>query len=163
MEIHTIHNPKELKILRTKCAPFDFKKYTKAEIRTLVTQMRKKMHEWHGIGLAATQIGRTESFFVAQPPEGKFYAIFNPEITKMEGGPILMDEGCLSIPNQFGETPRFEKITIEGQNQNGKPIKLKAWGLLAHILQHETDHLLGKLYIDTAKSISQIPAGEQAK
>jgi peptide deformylase len=163
MEIHTIHDPKQLKILRTKCGPFDFKKYTKPEIRALVTEMRKKMHEWHGIGLAATQIGRTESFFVAQPPEGKFYAIFNPKITKTEGKPILMEEGCLSIPGQFGETPRYEKINIEGQDQNGKPVKIKAWGLLAHILQHETDHLLGTLYVDKAKSITQMPVEAENK
>ena len=153
MEIHTIHNPDQLKILRTKCVPFDFKKYEKKAIRDLVVEMRKKMHEWNGIGLAATQIGRTEAFFVAQPPQGKFYAVFNPKITKTEGRPVAMEEGCLSVPGQYGETMRYEKLTLEGQDQNGKEIKIKAWGLLAHIFQHEYDHLQGRLYIDHAKGV----------
>ncbi len=148
MELHTIHNPDQNKILHKKCVAFDFTKYEKKEIKAMVVEMRKKMHEWHGIGLAATQIGRNEQFFVARPPEGKFYAVFNPKITKTEGKLILMEEGCLSIPNQYGEVPRYEKLVLEGQDQNGKKIKIKAWGMLAHIFQHEYDHLQGVLYAD---------------
>ncbi len=161
MELHTIHTLAHEKILRTKCVPFDFTKYTKKEIREMVTEMRKKMHEWHGIGLAATQIGRTEAFFVAQTPNGKFYAIFNPKITKTEGKPILMEEGCLSVPGVYGEVPRYEKITLEGQDQNGKPVKIKAWELLAQIFQHETDHLHGTLDIDKMKTTYATPTGER--
>jgi len=119
------------------------------------------MHEWHGIGLAATQIGRNEAFFVAQPPQGKFYAVFNPKITKTEDKPILMEEGCLSVPDQYGEVSRYEKLILEGQNQNGKPVKIKAWGLLAHIFQHETDHLSGTLYIDKTKKTYTLPTSER--
>lgn len=155
MDLHTIHNPEQLNILRTKCRPFDFTKHDKAEVRKLIAEMRKKMHEWRGIGLAATQVGYTEAFFVAQPPEGKFYALFNPKITKTEGKKTLMEEGCLSVPGQYGEVPRYEKVTIEGFNQSGKPVKIKAWGLLAHIFQHETDHLNGILDIDKMKSVKQ--------
>jgi peptide deformylase len=163
MQLHTIHTPAENKILRTACEPFDFEKYTKKEIREMVTEMRKKMHEWNGIGLAATQIGRTEAFFVAQPPEGKFYAVFNPKITKTEGETVLMEEGCLSVPGEYGEVSRYEKLLLEGQDQNGKKIKVKAWGLLAHIFQHEYDHLQGTLYIDKSKGTYTYPESKRLK
>lgn len=161
MELHTIHNDNHKKILRTKCAAFDFTKHTKKEIREMITEMRKKMHEWHGIGLAATQIGRTESFFIAQTPNGKFYAVFNPKITKTEGKALLLEEGCLSVPGVYGEVPRYEKIVLEGQDQNGKPIKVKAWDLLAQFFQHETDHLLGVLDIDKMQKTYASPASQR--
>jgi peptide deformylase len=68
-------NKDQEKILRTTCAPFDFSKHTKKEIREIVTEMRKKMHEWRGVGLASTQIGINETFFVAQTQNGKPSAI----------------------------------------------------------------------------------------
>ena len=156
MELYTIHTPEQKKILRSTCTPFDFTRYTKKEVREIVKEMRMRMHEWNGIGLAATQIGRTEQFFVAQPPQGKFYAIFNPKITKTEGKPVLMEEGCLSVPGEYGEVARYEKLVIEGQDQNGKAIKIKAWGMLAHIFQHEYDHLQGVLYTDKSKNVNRL-------
>lgn len=164
MELHTIHNKEQEKILHKKCAPFDFEKYSKQELRDLIKEMRIKMKEWNGIGLAATQIGKNEAFFVAQPPEGgKFYAIFNPKITKTEGEPINMEEGCLSVPGEYGMVPRYEKLVLEGQDQNGKKIKIKAWGLLAHIFQHEYDHLQGTLYIDKIKETYTYPTSDRLK
>ncbi len=164
LELHTIANAQSNKNLHTKCKPFDFTKHTKQEIRALIKEMRIKMKEWSGIGLASTQIGLNEAFFVAQPPEGgKFYAIFNPKITKTEGDPILMEEGCLSVPGEYGDVPRYEKLVIEGQDQNGKKIKIKAWGLLAHIFQHETDHINGILYIDKIKATRPIAHTERLK
>lgn len=161
MELHTIHKPEQLKILRTKCKPFDFSKIEKKELRALVKEMRIKMHEWHGIGLASTQIGRTDQLFVVQTPNGKFYALFNPRITKTEGKAVLMEEGCLSVPNVYGEVPRYEKIVIEGFDQNGKALKIKAWDLLAQVFQHETDHLHGILDIDKMKKPYALPASER--
>lgn len=162
MQLYTIHNKSEEKILRTRCRAFDFTKYTKKEIRELVKEMRIKMHAWHGIGLAAPQVGITESFFVAQPPDGKFYAIFNPKIIKTETEIVSLEEGCLSVPGRYGHVPRYEKLILEGQDQNGKKIKIKAWGLLAHIFQHETDHLKGILYIDKAKTTREYPKKDYA-
>ena len=161
MELHTIHNEDHKKILRTKCAPFDFTKHSKEEIRAMVKEMRIKMREWHGIGLAATQVGFTESFFVAQAPDGKFHAIFNPVITKTEGRALLMEEGCLSVPGVYGDVPRYEKIVLEGQNQSGKKVKIKAWGLLAQIFQHETDHLHGTLDVDKMKNAYTTPKSDR--
>ncbi len=153
MTIQTISNKSEEKILRTQCAAFDFEKFSKKEVKELVTTMREIMVTAHGIGLAANQIGLNTSVFVAKPPEGKFYAIFNPEIIKTSGEVVPLEEGCLSVPGQYGMVPRFEKLMLKGQDQNGRKIKIKATGLLAHIFQHETDHLNGILYIDKASSI----------
>jgi len=160
MQLHTIANKAEMKILRTKCQPFDFKKYTKKEIRAVIAEMRIKMKEWLGVGLAATQIGRTEAFFVAQVPDGKFYTIFNPRLTKLSE-PVLLEEGCLSVPGQYGEIERCGKVTLEGQDQNGKPLKIKAFGLLAQIFQHETDHLKGILYYDKVRNLYEHPASSR--
>lgn len=160
MILHTIAEKSQEALLRTKLRPFDFKSHTPAQIKKLVAGMRKKMHEWSGVGLAANQAGFDTQFFVAET-EGKFYAIFNPKITKTFGEPVEMEEACLSVPNQYGRTKRYEKITLEGQDSTGKKIKIKAWGLLAHIFQHETDHLNGLLYIDHAvKTIKASPAKE---
>lgn len=162
MKLHTIENKPEQKILRTKAVPFDFKKFSKPEIRSLIKEMRLKMIEWHGIGLAANQIGMNVSLFVARNDD-KFYAIFNPEITDRSGEQVLLEEGCLSVPGVYGTTPRYEKVTLQGQDQNGKKIKIKAWGLLAHIFQHETDHLAGKLYIDTATRTYSVAESDRLK
>ena len=149
MTIHTVNNKIEEKVLRTKTKPFDFSKFSKKETRELVKTMRQTMIAAQGIGLAANQIGLDISVFVARQ-EDKFYAIFNPIITHSISETVLLEEGCLSVPGLYGTVNRNEKIVLEGQDQNGKKIKIKAWGLLAHIFQHETDHLNGKLYIDKA-------------
>lgn len=149
MKLHTIEDKIDEKILHGKAVPFDFSKYNKPEIRQLIKEMRQNMIAWNGVGLAANQVGLNIALFVARN-ENKFYAIFNPEITARSGEKLLLEEGCLSVPGLYGMTPRYEKVTLEGQDQNGKKVKIKAWGLLAHVFQHETDHLAGKLYIDTA-------------
>jgi len=157
MKIHTIHNKLEEKILRTPCAPFDFKKFSKEEIRELIKAMRLMMIEANGIGLAANQIGLNISVFVARNDD-KFYAIFNPRLTDQGEEKFLLEEGCLSVPGTYGTVERFDKVVLEGQDKNGKKIKIKAWGLLAHIFQHEVGHLQGQLYIDIAKSVKHIPS-----
>ncbi|MGB9609181.1 MAG: peptide deformylase, partial [Minisyncoccia bacterium] len=121
--------------------------------------MRKAMKKAQGIGLSANQVGLPYRLFIAEIPEKngkKFYAIFNPKVEKLEGKSLELDEGCLSVPGVFGKVPRREKIIISGFNRYGKPIKIKAWGLLAHIFQHEIDHLDGKIFIEKAKKIYKL-------
>lgn len=163
-EILLVDNKKSEKFLRKKTAPFDFKKFTKKEIRELVARMRKIMREANGIGLSANQIGLEFTMFVAEVPDAgggtKFYAVFNPKLEKISHEKVALEEGCLSIPGQFGEVERAEKVAISGWDKNGKTIKIKAWGLLAHIFQHEIDHLNGKLFIDKAKKIFKAEMAE---
>jgi peptide deformylase len=186
MKILTINNRKEKKFLRKKTAKFDFstrstssgQEFTKKEIDDLIKQMREIMTEAMGIGLSANQLGLNLRLFVAQipdeplkrdknnkiilpPPESmKFYAIFNPEIIKFskeKKEKIVMEEGCLSAPGIYGEVERPEKITLVGYDKNAKKIKIKAWGLLARVFQHEVDHLNGILFIDRCKKV--LPLG----
>jgi len=147
MKIHTIKNKKEEKNLRKPAAEFDFSKHSKKEIRELITTMRKVMKEADGVGLSANQIGLDMKVFVARF-ENKFYAIFNPKITKASSEKVELEEGCLSVPDASGSVKRAEKITLEGFDRNGKKLKIKAWGFLAQIFQHEVDHLEGVLFID---------------
>ena len=156
-EIVTIAAKKDEKFLRKKTAPFDFKKFTRKDVNDLISRMRRVMHAANGIGLSANQIGLDVSVFVAETPDPqggtKFYAVFNPKIEKIEKSTISFEEGCLSIPGKWGEVTRSEQIVVSGYNKMGKPVKVKAWGLLARIFQHEIDHLNGKLFIDRAKNV----------
>ncbi len=165
-EILTNDVKKEDKFLRKKTADFDFEKFTKKEIGDLVTRMRRAMHRANGIGLSANQIGLDMRMFIAEIPDGqggtKFYAVFNPKIEKLGDEMIVFEEGCLSIPGTWGDVERSRQITIVGQDKTGKPAKIKAWGLLARVFQHEMDHLSGKLFIDRAKNVHEVPPDEDA-
>jgi peptide deformylase len=162
-EILTIDETKEDKFLRKKTADFDFAAFTKKEITDLLQRMRRVMRAANGIGLSANQIGLNLNLFVAEVPDAhanvKFYAIFNPLIEKMDGEILEFEEGCLSIPGKWGDVPRAEKVTLRGYDKNRKPIKIKAWGLLARVFQHETDHLNGRLFIDRAKRVHDAERG----
>lgn len=150
--IWIIQDKKEERFLRKKTAEFDFRKYKKPEIRELIKKMREAMKVANGIGLSANQIGLDLKVFIAQP-EKKFYAVFNPEIVKKSGEKISMEEGCLSVPEHYGAVERPEKVTLIGLDQNNKKVKIKAWGLLARVFQHEMDHLNGGLFIDKCKEL----------
>jgi peptide deformylase len=164
--ILSIDNKKDSKILRKKLPPLDLSRIDRKEMRKLVKSMRATMKKAIGIGLAANQIGRTERLFVAQVPasredssDEKFYAVFNPKIVK-KSGKIKAEEGCLSVPDRYGLVERAEKVVLEGQTLEGKKIKIKAWGLLARVFQHEVDHLDGKLFIDRTKEIFDVEEEE---
>lgn len=152
MEIVTLNDKKKNKILRKKTADFNLAKFKKAEIKKIIQAMRAAMKEAAGIGLSANQIGLDANFFVAEI-DSKFYAVFNPKIEKISQETDIMEEGCLSIPNTFGKVDRPSRVVLSGLDQNGKKIKIKAWGLLARVFQHEVDHLNGKLFIDKAVEV----------
>lgn len=156
-EIVTIAQKKDEKFLRKRTVPFDFKKFTRKEVNELITRMQRAMHAANGIGLSANQIGLTFSVFVAEVPDAqggtKFYAVFNPKIEKSSKELITFEEGCLSVPGKWGEVARAEQIIVSGYNKMGKSVKVKAWGLLSRVFQHEIDHLNGKLFIDRAKKV----------
>ncbi len=179
-KIFTINNKLEEKFLRKKTAIFDFQEFSKKEIGELIKKMRQIMRDNNGVGLSANQIGLNMRLFVAQLPKEplkrdennkiilppsesmKFYAVFNPEIIKFSAKKAILEEGCLSVPRIYGEVERPEKITLEGLDKNNKKIKIKAFGLLARIFQHETDHLNGILFIDKAKNLKKYPPKQGA-
>lgn len=158
-KIWKTENKQEEKFLRTKTVEFDFKKFSKKEIDALVKQMREIMKEANGVGLSANQIGLPYRVFVAQVPDAqghvKFYAIFNPKIDKAWDEVETVEEGCLSVPETYGPVERVHRLILSGFDKNGKKIKIKAWGLLARVFQHEVDHLNGKLFVDSAKTLQK--------
>ena len=128
------------------------KKLSKTEIE-ISKQMINIMLKAPGVGLAANQIGIlkkiiTVNIFDDQTNTSKAYALFNPKINFFSNEKVVMEEGCLSFPEQFVEIERPSSIEIEYINENNKIIKAQKVGLEARILQHEIDHLYGKLFID---------------
>jgi len=132
-------------ILRQKTAPvteFD------ASLGALAQEMIKTMVEGRGIGLAAPQVGRLISLFIAQETEGKPLIFVNPEIIGTSLEMVPYEEGCLSIPGMYEEVIRPEAVVVQAYNERGRPFKRECSGLLARIIQHELDHLKGVLFID---------------
>lgn len=131
------------KLLRQNCDPVN--KVTKQEAR-LLRQMLITMNYFKGIGLAAPQIGIPLRLIVADIGNGPI-RLANPQTLKVSGREIK-HEGCLSIPEAAVKIERPHKVTVKGINHKGKIIEIEADGLLARVLQHEIDHLSGRLIID---------------
>lgn len=119
------------------------------DITKLVEDMFDTMRDEKGIGLAATQVDahvRVVVMDVSEEQDNPLVFI-NPEITHMEGKTIS-EEGCLSVPNNYAKVERAEKVTVTALDKEGQPFTLDADGLLAICIQHELDHLKGKLFVD---------------
>jgi peptide deformylase len=117
------------------------------ELRKLIADMFETMYAAEGIGLAAPQVGRTERLAVVDV-EGKKFALINPEILATSGRPDKAEEGCLSIPDIYGDVERPPEVTIRATDENGDEYEATANELLGRCIQHEIDHLDGKLFID---------------
>jgi peptide deformylase len=120
-------------------------------LRETVQKMKEIMLANNGVGISANQIGLDLAISLARPKD-KFYTFINPEVEQI-GETGFKEEGCLSIPGKYGLIKRFNKVKIRYQNLQGKRKTLVATGLLAHIIQHELDHLNGNLFIDKATEI----------
>ena len=116
-------------------------------IQHLIDDMIETMKAANGVGLAAPQVGIPLRVIVLQMPEEEPIAIINPEMVK-RSGVREVTEGCLSIPGFFGEIIRSDSVTVKGKDRQGRPVRIKATGLIAEALEHELDHLNGILYID---------------
>ena len=117
------------------------------EHRQLIDDMFETMYAAHGIGLAAPQIGRTERIAVVDVDD-EVYAIVNPVIVENDAEPAKGEEGCLSIPDVYGDVSRPERVKVRALDRDGNPFEIEAEGLLARCLQHEIDHLDGRMFID---------------
>jgi len=116
-------------------------------LRQLAKDMAETMYDAPGVGLAGPQVGLSLQVFVFDDGEHGPTFIANPELLDAEGE-VTEEEGCLSLPGPYHPTPRFRKIRCRGLDVKGHEVDLAGEGLLARILQHETDHLQGMLYID---------------
>ena len=117
------------------------------ELRKLIADMFETMYAADGIGLAAPQVGRSERLAVVDV-EGKKFTLINPEIVTTNGSPDKAEEGCLSIPDIYGDVERPAEVTIRATDENGNQYEASANELLGRCFQHEIDHLDGKLFID---------------
>jgi peptide deformylase len=116
------------------------------DLRRLIDEMFETMYAAQGIGLAAPQVGRVERVAVVDVEKHPLVLI-NPEIT-FEEGSERAEEGCLSIPDIYGDVDRARRITMRALDREGAGFELEASDLLARAIQHEIDHLHGKLFID---------------
>lgn len=130
------------------------------EIRRLVADMAETMVDASGLGLAAPQVHVPLRLFVWRGPEG-VEALFNPELTPLEGPVEAAYEGCLSIPGLRGEVTRPSRIRFRGLDLHGEPIEGTAEGLAARVMQHETDHLDGILYLSRMTDLTKLGFTEE--
>jgi peptide deformylase len=135
--------------LRTKATPVDPAWLAEEATQRLFDDMFQTMYEAPGIGLAASQVDVHKRFMVIDVSEEKDRRLVfvNPEITARSGEEVC-EEGCLSVPGIFADVTRANEITVAALDRNGKPFELTTDGLLAVCIQHEIDHLDGKLFVD---------------
>ena len=148
LKIITIPNP----ILRQKATkiadPLDPK------IQKLIPQMTETMLQ-EGVGLAAPQIGESIRLIIVKYKDGSI-AMINPRILRRSILKEWGEEGCLSVPGKYGEVKRSKKLIVKYTDEKGKVKTLTANGMLARIIQHETDHLDGVLFIDKARNVTEL-------
>lgn len=126
------------------------------EIRVLVQNMAETMYAAPGIGLAATQVDVHQRVIVIDTSEtrDRLLVLINPEITA-RSGEADCEEGCLSVPGIFEKVRRSARVTLKALDRDGKPFVLEADGLLAVCIQHEMDHLLGKVFVEYLSRLKQ--------
>jgi len=161
-------------ILRKKAKPVDLGMIGTSEFKKIIADMKITMStQKDGVAIAAPQIGVPYQIFLVSGEvlskadknfegDGSDLIFINPKITKLSKEKKLVEEGCLSVRWLYGTVPRSTKATIKALNEKGEKITRGASGLLAQIFQHETDHLNGILFIDTAEEIWEMSDEEIA-
>lgn len=142
------------------------------DLQQLIEDMIETMRDEPGVGLAAPQVNISQRLIVVEYPEDdsipnakpKVFVLANPELVQVYDEKVKGIEGCLSVPNLFGEVERSQSVTVRGKNRHGKNVTIKANGWLARIFQHEIDHLNGILFVDRADVLYQpedVPDGKR--
>ena len=126
------------------------------EVRRLVDDMAQTMYAAPGIGLAAVQVNVAQRVVVIDVSETRhaLQVLINPEIIERDGKQVF-EEGCLSVPGIFDEVERAQHIRLRALDRNGKPFEMEAQDLLATCIQHEIDHLDGKVFVDYLSRLKQ--------
>ena len=153
LDIHVLGSP----ILRQETERVD---QITAELRRLVDDMFETMEKAKGVGLAAPQVGRRERLCVVDADDTRLVVI-NPEIIHHEGGIVRGEEGCLSIPEIYADVDRHARVTVRAQDIDGNWYEVEGANLLGRCLQHEIDHLHGKLLTDRLSLLKRRAAMKQ--
>ncbi len=152
LRIRTYPDP----ILREKCLPIE---EIDDRVRILAADLAGAMHLAPGVGLAAPQVGELRRLVVVDLSVGQdsaqLHVLVNPVIEVLEGEKIELEEGCLSLPGVFEKVSRYQQARVRALNIKGKEIFLDAQGKLARVLQHEIEHLDGKLILDHLNRIKR--------
>ncbi len=150
-QLNILHHPDAR--LRKKAAPVET---VDANIRQIVDDMFETMYAAHGIGLAATQVNIHQRIIAIDISEkgNEPLCLINPEIIQQEGS-VEHEEGCLSVPDYYDKVARAEHIRVRAIDRDGNTYEKDADGLLAICIQHEMDHLQGKLFVDYLSSLKQ--------
>ncbi|MGC4120012.1 MAG: peptide deformylase [Myxococcales bacterium] len=153
-------------VLRMEGRNLTKKEIQSAEVQQLIELMRETMRDAPGVGLAAPQVGLSMKLTVIEDDPGAledapedmkkaqerkgvpFHVLINPKIEAVDATPVTHFEGCLSLPGFSALVPRAKKVRVEALDHKGQPVTIEASGWYARILQHEIDHLYGRLYID---------------
>ena len=127
-----------------------------AELKRLVADMAETMYAAPGVGLAATQVDKHRQVIVIDTSEthDDLKVLVNPSIIEADGAQVC-EEGCLSVPGIYEEVERALRVTVRAQDTDGKPYTIKAEGLLAVCIQHEIDHLKGKVFVEYLSRLKQ--------
>lgn len=127
--------------------------------QAMIGAMAETMYQANGVGLAAIQVGIDRSMLVydVAPRDGKrsLDVLINPKILEREGEIVSEDEGCLSVPDFRSNVKRAQRVLVEGYNREGAPLRIEAEGFIAVVMQHEIDHLEGRLFIDHVSSLKR--------
>lgn len=147
-------------VLRTRARPLDPTEVRTAPVQKLIDDMIETMQEYVGIGLAAPQVHESLRLFVAGIEDGggalKIVPFVNPEVTPVSEAVEEDWEGCLSVPDIRGRVPRHREITVRALDRRGKPFEMATQGFPARVIQHETDHLDGVLFVDRMRSFETL-------
>ncbi len=132
-------------------------------LRRFALELIEMMEEFDGVGLAAPQVGESIRLVVLRDPDKNVeLCLVNPELDECEGSETA-EEGCLSVPQVYAPVQRFKHIHVRAQDVRGKPLDFHAEDLLARIIQHETDHLDGLLFLDRVDVLTRVAKIEEWK
>ena len=138
---------------------------TSAETQRLIDDMIETMHEYDGVGLAAPQVAVSKQIAVIEASDNRRYpgeepipltVLINPKIHGASKKQVLDWEGCLSINEFRGRVPRAESLEVEAYNRKGEKVKIQVQGFFARVVQHECDHLTGKVFLDRMPDLATL-------
>ena len=134
-------------------------------VRQIVEDMAQTMYEAPGVGLAATQVDIHERFIVIDISDERdqLIVLINPELVWTSPEKIVWKEGCLSVPEYYDEVDRFERVKVKATDINGKEFELEADGLLAVCIQHEMDHLMGRVFVEYLSPLKRVRIANKMK